>query len=120
MNASKDTGGGYDPLPRKADVMLPQLAFRYDPSDRSPDVTWIAEQFAGNQPQVVYMNGIRFIPEHTCRDVSDSPYTFVCSECGCKADALDDDFESTVQVNGIASTFHCCPNCCAKVVYPNV
>lgn len=78
--------------------------------DLTPRVAPIAKDAA------IYVRGVKYVPERTCRDISDSPYTFICSECGCKADAIDDDFESTVQVNGIASTFHCCPNCCAKVV----
>lgn len=113
---NNSAASGYDPLCRtaEADYQTNMFALGFDPFDRT--LTLTLDNIANIEPKAIYINGQRFIPERICHDVSDSADKFICSECGCNADTMDEDMESTVHVGGIATTFHACPNCCAKVV----
>lgn len=51
----------------------------------------------------------------TCRDKGNIE-RFICSECGCRLDLQDDDWEATMWLDGAATVPNFCPNCGRKVV----
>lgn len=50
----------------------------------------------------------------TCRDRGDSE-RFICSECGCRLDLQDDDWEATMWLDGAAMVPNYCPSCGRRV-----
>lgn len=52
----------------------------------------------------------------TCRDKGNIE-RFICSECGCRLDLQDDDWEATMWLDEAAMVPNYCPNCGKKVVY---
>lgn len=54
--------------------------------------------------------------ERTCRDVTDYPDGFECSECGCLLDVYGLESEPTMWVKGMPIAPSFCPNCGARVI----
>ena len=51
----------------------------------------------------------------TCHDKGNIE-RFICSECGCRLDLQDDDWEATMWLDEAAMVPNFCPNCGRKVV----
>lgn len=51
----------------------------------------------------------------TCHDKGNIE-RFICSECGCRLDLQDDDWEPTMWLDGAAMVPNFCPNCGRRVV----
>ena len=51
----------------------------------------------------------------TCHDKGNIE-RFICSECGCRLDLQDDDWEATMWLDGAAMVPNFCPNCGRRVV----
>lgn len=50
----------------------------------------------------------------TCHDKGNIE-RFICSECGCRLDLQDDDWEATMWLDGAAMVPNFCPNCGRRV-----